>query len=430
MKINRFRRNYVIAALLIKSILIGVLAGLVVGLFREAIEKSQQIWLRLYHLSHQKPILLVGIILILIFIGVLVGFWMKQQPHIAGSGIPEVELQLKGKLYLKWWPILWRKFIGGILAIGSGLLLGREGPSIQLGSSLGQCVGEKFGTTERDRRILLATGAASGLAAAFNAPLGGTLFVLEEVFHNFSPRIWINSLAGTLAADFVTSNLFGLRPVLQLEYTKPFPLNSYWLLIFLGLFLGILSFAYQKILLMTAHLYDKIKILPRWWHSFIPMVLLVPIAYYFPVAFGGGNTLILKLPHMMMALGFLVFLFLLRFIFSIVSYDSGLPGGIFLPILTLGALIGAIYGGIMTRLGVLPASLTVNLIIFAMAGYFSGIVRSPFTAIILMTEMVGSLSHLMPLAVVSLVAYLVDDFLGRKPIYESLSDRITKKMID
>ncbi len=120
-------------------------------------------------------------------------------------------------------------------------------------------------------------------------------------------------------------------------------------------------------------------------------------------------------------IGLLTFYYVLRIVFSIVSYDSGLPSGIFLPILTMGALIGATYGLFMAQLGLLPQKLVVNLIIFSMAGYFAAIIRAPFTAIILITEMVGSLLHLMPLAVVAFIALLVDELLGGKPIYGLLA---------
>lgn len=409
--------------MLCKAIFVGVLSGAVVGSFRLLIEKSQGFWRQTFILSHKDPKYLLLIVIAFLIIGAIAGYLVKQQPHAGGSGIPEVELQLQGKLHLNWWSILWRKFIGGILAIGTGLFLGREGPSIQLGSSIGQGVANKLKTSRGDARVLLATGAASGLAAAFDAPLGGTMFVLEEVYHNFSPRVWINSLAGALAANFVTSNIFGQKPVLAIKYNVAFPLPLYWHLLVLGIILGILGWVYQKGLLNLTKVYKKIKIIPRWLQGIIPLILLIPIAYFAPNSIGGGNNLILALKNRNI-IWILAGLFVLRLIFSLVSYDSGLPGGIFLPILALGALIGAVYGLVMAKLGLLPGKLVVNLIIFSMAGYFSGIVRSPFTAILLITEMVGSLMHLMPLAVLGLVAYIVNDYMGGEPIYESLADRM------
>lgn len=419
---NKFRKITPLKMLL-KAIIVGLLSGGVVGSFRLAIEKSQGFWRQLFIKSHQDPKYLIIIVIGFIIAGVVAGYLVKQEPHAGGSGIPEVELQLQGKLHLNWWPILWRKFVGGILAIGTGLFLGREGPSIQLGSSIGQGVANGLKTDRADARVLLATGAASGLAAAFDAPLGGTMFVLEEVFHNFSPRVWINSLAGALAANFVTSNIFGQKPVLAIKYNLAFPLPLYWHLLLLGVILGVLGWVYQKGLLNLTKVYKRIKFIPRWLHGLIPLMLLIPIAYYAPNSIGGGNSLILALKNRNIV-WILAGLFVLRLIFSLVSYDSGLPGGIFLPILALGALIGAVYGLFMSSMGLLPRKLVVDLIIFSMAGYFSGIVRSPFTAILLITEMVGSLMHLMPLAVLGLVAYIVNDYMGGEPIYESLADRM------
>ena len=120
----------------------------------------------------------------------------------------------------------------------------------------------------------------------------------------------------------------------------------------------------------------------------------------------------------------MAFFFLLRIVFSIISYDSGLPSGIFLPILTMGSLVGATYGTFMVQLGLLPKNLVVNLVIFSMAGLFAAIIRAPFTAIILITEMVGSLLHLMPLAVVAFIALLVDELLGGRPIYDVLAEGV------
>lgn len=403
------------------SLVVGIVAGLVVGAFRFAISQMQTFWLTLFKAAHANLWLLGVIILGFIIIGLITGYLVKQEPHAGGSGIPEVELQLQGKLHLNWWAILWRKFLGGVLAIGSGLFLGREGPSIQLGAAIGQGFGSK--TSQTNRRVLIAAGAASGLSAAFGAPLGGTMFVLEEVFHNFSPRVWLNSLTGALSANFLVSNLFGQKPVLAIPYNHPFDVHFYGHLIVLGIILGLVARFYQWGLLNGKKIYDKLTFIPRFMHGLIPLFLLIPIAFIMPQIIGGGNELILSW-HSINAIKLLSIIFIVRIIFSIISYDSGLPGGIFLPILTMGAILGELYGLIMVRLGMLPEGLVVNLVIFSMAGLFSGIVRSPFTAILLITEMVGSLLHLMPLAVLALVAYLVNDLLGGKPIYESLADRM------
>ncbi|WEV37004.1 ClC family H(+)/Cl(-) exchange transporter [Lactobacillus sp. ESL0677] len=425
-------RNHSEITLLGQALLVGLFTGIIVGIFRLGIEKMTAFWLKLFHLAHNNAWWLAIIACGLVLVGMIAGYFVKQYPHVGGSGIPEVKLQLQGSLTLQWVPILWRKLIGGSLVISTGLFLGPEGPSLQLGATIGQGVGEGCSQTKTNARVLIATGAASGLAAAFGAPLSGALFVLEEVFHNFSKRVWLNALAGAMVADFVVSNLFGQHAALALSYNHTFPILLYWHLVFLGIILGLLGYLYKAGLFSCKKLYAKITFLPNWLYGVIPLALLIPIAYCWPLITGPGNRLILSLPKMITKtgwsmVGLLLFFYLVRIIFSIVSYDSGLPSGIFLPILTMGALIGAIYGLTMAQLHLLPQKLVINLIIFAMAGYFAAIIRAPFTAVILITEMVGSLLHLMPLAVVSFVALLVDELLGGMPIYDSLAQAMLGK---
>ena len=157
--------------LLLQALVVGIFTGVVVGLFRFGIEKTSGFWLHLFQLAHSNPLWFIVILIGFIAVAVIAGYFVK--------------LQLQGKLSLQWFPILWRKLIGGILVIGTGLFLGPEGPSLQLGSTIGQGVGQGFKQNKLNSRILLATGAASGLSAAFGAPLSGALFILEEVFYNF-----------------------------------------------------------------------------------------------------------------------------------------------------------------------------------------------------------------------------------------------------
>lgn len=113
---------------------------------------------------------------------------VKSDPDIKGSGIPHVEGELKGLLHPDWWSVLWKKFIGGVLAISMGFMLGREGPSIQLGAMAGKGVAKSLKAQRMEQRVLIASGAAAGLSAAFNAPIAGLLFVVEEIYHHF--RVW------------------------------------------------------------------------------------------------------------------------------------------------------------------------------------------------------------------------------------------------
>ena len=407
------------------GVVIGILAGVVVSIFRYSIAAILHVFENYYIQARTDYWIAAVILLFLIIVGVIVGFMLKKEPNISGSGIPQVEAQLDGEMSVKWWAVLWRKFVGGILSIGPGLFLGREGPAIQLGASVGQGVGELTHLLSPvSKRIFIASGAAGGLAAAFNAPLAGCMFVLEEIYHNFSPMVWITALASAISSNLIALYVFGLTPVLNIPYKFSLPINYYWHLVILGIILGLFGRLYQKVLLVMPSIYEKTKI-PRSFQGLVPLVLLLPVGMMFPYFLGGGNGLIINLDHLHASFWILVGIFVLRFVFSMISYGSGLPGGIFLPILNLGAIIGAIYAVFMHQIGVLPLAYESNLIIFAMAGYFACISKAPFTAIILVTEMVGSLGHLMPLVVISLVAYIVVDILNGSPIYEALKEKLT-----
>ncbi|MFD1672546.1 ClC family H(+)/Cl(-) exchange transporter [Agrilactobacillus yilanensis] len=425
MKRNHTYLNFDKLGFIWRGLVIGLLAGFVTAAFRFAIEKFLVGMQFVYNGIKAGHIWwLVPVIIGLTAIGLFVGLLLRQRPEISGSGIPQVEAQLDDELDYNWWSILWRKFVGGVLAIGPGLFLGREGPSIQLGAAVGQGVAHGFHANGADRRIMIAAGAAGGLSAAFNAPIAGTMFVLEEVYHNFSYPVWLTSLASAVGANFISLNIFGLQPILHLNYQRSMPVTQYWHLLVLGIILGVLGRFYQYCLLSQGKAYRLFKFLPRSLHGLVPLLVVVPLGVWHADWLGGGNGLIISFNQAQLSILTLSLLLLVRFAFSMLSYGSGLPGGIFLPILSLGAVIGALYGAIMVHLGLLAPMYWYNLVIFAMAGYFAAIGKAPFTAILLVTEMVGSLVHLMPLAVLSLVAYGIDDMLNGAPIYESLRQRL------
>jgi H+/Cl- antiporter ClcA len=413
---------------ILKGAIIGVLAGFVVSVFRLAIEKLLGVTMLAYHYFNERPLFLIPWVFFSILIALILGLLIKSDPNIKGSGIPQVEGQLQGEISQNWISVLWKKFVGGILAAGLGLFLGREGPSIQLGSAVAQGVSERFHSTKSEEKIFISSGAAAGLAAAFNAPIAGLLFVVEEVHHTFSPLVWLTSLTSAVAANFVSIYFFGLTPVLFVGNVPYLPLKYYGWLILLGVLLGVLGFAYQKVLLLMPKIYSKTK-LDSHLYPLIPFLLVIPIGLTLPHVLGGGNQVVIQVANHPQTALLLLGLFILRFVFSMVSYGSTLPGGIFLPILTLGAVFGAFYGMVLTQATGMDVQYVKDFAVLAMAGYFTAIGKAPLTAIILVTEMVGNITHLMPLGVISLVAYVVNDVLGGNPIYESLLIRLLNKKI-
>jgi H+/Cl- antiporter ClcA len=272
----------------------------------------------------------------------------------------------------------------------------------------------------------MASGASAGLSAAFNAPLAGVIFAVEEIFKYFSPVVLLSTMVSAMVADFVSKIVFGMSPVFSFSLDGNIQLGSYWLIFLLGILLGIAGAFYNRILLLTQKLYRKIPLLNVKTRLMVPFLLAGVVGLLFPYALGGGHHLVEQL-QASLNLPFLLLLLTVKFLFTMISFGSGAPGGIFFPLLVIGATIGAIFSNLaVTWAGISPGLLD-NWIVLAMGGYFTAIVRAPITGIILLVEMTGSLSHLLPLTVVSIVAYVTADLLKSNPIYESLLENQIKE---
>ncbi|MDR3189842.1 MAG: ClC family H(+)/Cl(-) exchange transporter [Lactobacillaceae bacterium] len=407
-----------------RAIVVGLGVGIVVSSFRWLIGLIFAGWLQLYKLAHQSAWWIVGLILLMVVLTWVVGWIIKPDPNVGGSGIPQVEGQLAGQLKVNAWSVLWRKYLAGLITIGSGALLGREGPSIQLGAAVGQMYAQFRKADEQNQRLMIATGAAAGLSAAFGAPIAGAMFIMEEVYRSFSVLVWLGALTGALMADLVASQIFGLKPVLALQLPANLPIHYWGYLVIFGALLGVFGIAYQRITLWSGSIYRVFAWLPRQYHFALVFAVLLPMGYFIPALMGGGAELIMDTAHTMPLLPILLVILVIRFIVSAISFGSGVPGGIFLPILTLGAIGGAVFGSVLSGLHLLPSQFIPYFMMVGMAGYFAGISKAPFTGIILIAEMVGSMSQLVGMGIVALTAYIVVDMLGGAPIYESLLQRL------
>ncbi len=351
--------------------------------------------------------------------------------NITGSGVPQVEAIMLDENKMNWWSILWRKFVGGLLAICPGLFLGREGPCIQMGAMVGQAFGQNlFHADDEDLKRLQGCGIAAGLSAAFSAPLAGVFFLVEEITFSFDPKECLTALAAAMTSDLMTLCFFGTTPCLYLPLDRSLPLTSYWFVILMGGLLGLLAYFYQYCLLSLKPIYSKLTIIPKIYHSIIPLILVIPIGLWNAKLLGGSHdfisglfepTFMKNIQTGMLSLTLLPLIwFIVRFIFSMISYGASVPGGIFMPILVLGALLGVIFAVIMIHSGIAPKRCYGIIIVTSMCAYFGAIEKAPFTALTLLTEMVGSVEQIFPMLVATFIAYFVLDLLGGKPIYEAL----------
>ncbi|CAA7599860.1 Regulator of K+ conductance, C-terminal [Acididesulfobacillus acetoxydans] len=412
----------------VEGSIIGLLAGIVTVMFRYSLEAAGTLRGQIYgYLKTGGMIPIVAWFIVLILIGVIVGLIVRRDPMARGSGIPEVEGILAGQLKMKWPSVIVSKFVGGVLAIGAGLSLGREGPSIQLGAAVGQGFSRLLGRRRMEEKYLITSGASAGLAAAFNAPLAGAIFALEEVHKTFSPAILMSAVAASLTSDFVTEWVFGMKPIFAFPALAVLPFRYYGYLIGLGVITGLFGVLFNRTLVKTLNTYDAISFLPRSLLPVLPLLAGGLLGLVLPQTLGGGHELINSLARIHFSLMMLIVLVVVKFAFTMISYGSGVPGGIFLPLLVVGALTGDIYGHLIVAYFSANPQYVTNFIVLAMAAYFAAIVKAPITGSILITEMTGSFQHLLALIAVSMTAYIVTDVLNSKPIYEELLERVLTK---
>ncbi len=411
---------------ILEGILVGFLSGIVIVLYRLCLSHADDLREKLYGAMEGQTGYIFIWFLFLVLVGLLLGWLIKKYPMIKGSGIPQIKGFLVRQLDINWLKELILKFIGGILSIGCGLSLGREGPSVQMGATVGLGFSRLFKRFHLEEKYLVTAGASAGLAAAFNAPLAGVIFALEELHRNFSPIILMCAMGASITADFVSSNFFGLKPIFDFTNLSVLPLNHYGFIIGLGVLTAILGWLFNKLLLLASTYIDGNKKMKSIYKPIIPLVLSGIIGFTVPCLLGGGHELIVSLTEGSMLLKILCTLFILKLLFTVISYGSGVPGGIFLPVLVLGALIGKIYGQVCVDLMGIDSAYILNFITLAMAAYFTAIVKAPITGSILVTEMTGSFNHLLPLITICLVAQVVTDVLHSGAIYDVLLERMLK----
>ncbi|MDO4555262.1 MAG: ClC family H(+)/Cl(-) exchange transporter [Lachnospiraceae bacterium] len=411
-------------SLVIDGVIVGTAAALVSVVYRFLLGKAETFLFWAGDMIRQKPIMAVGWLALLFVIAFLCSRLLKWEPMISGSGIPQVSGELKGYLDVKPGRTIIGKLLGGTLCIIGGMSLGREGPSVQLGAMAGKLVSRIQGKNQTKEKNLITCGAAAGLAAAFNAPLSGLMFALEELHKNFNSYILICAMVGAVTADFISKGFFGVSTIFDYELQTHFPLRYYWILLLFGAVLGMLGAVYNRLMLLGQDFFKKISFLPQEIRLMIPFVMGLFLLYFLPDTLAGGHAMVALLEKGKDAVPLLLLLLIVKFIFSVFCFGSGAPGGIFFPLLVLGSYVGAILGKGVIFAFDLPETMIYNFIILAMAGFFSAIVRAPITGIVLIAEMTGTLEHLISLLIVSIVAYVVANLMNSSPIYDSLLERI------
>jgi CIC family chloride channel protein len=268
----------------------------------------------------------------------------------------------------------------------------------------------------------MAAGAGAGLATAFNAPIAGALFVLEELVQRFEHRIAIAALAASATAIATARAILGDQPDFAVMPIDHVPALGVPLFLVLGILAGLLAVVYNRSLLATIAAFERFQAIPPEMRAAMVGAAVAAVAWFAPTLVGGGDRLTQSALSGTAPMAWLALIFLLRFAMGHASYAAGTPGGLFAPLLVLGAQSGLLFGaGCVALLPGLdiPAS---AFAVVGMAALFTGIVRAPLTGIVLITEMTAAFNLLLPMLAACFAAMLIPTLLGDVPIYEALRE--------
>ena len=407
----RLRENQLF---LVLTILVGVLAGLAAVLFSLAIDQTSHF---LFGISPSKSRLL----LVPPAMGILTGILLRRVfPGIRGSGVP----QTKAAYHLAGGAIPARvplgKFITGVLCIGSGHSMGREGPSVQIGAGLASVLGRWIRLSPERMRDLVPVGAAGALAAAFNTPVAAVLFALEEIIGDMNAALLGSTVVAAVASVVVERAILGNEPLFHVpEYrlAHPAELVAYALL---GVFGGLVSVVFCKTLLATRRLFRRLPEATAIWQPAIGGLIIGAVITWAPQVMGVGYEYVDQALNGGLVLKTMVVLCFLKLGATVVSYASGNAGGIFAPSLYIGAMAGGALGAIVQQIAPFPTASPGAYALVGMGTLFAGIIRAPMTSVFMIFEVTQDYQILVPLMVANLLSFAISRRLQPDSVYHAL----------
>ncbi len=399
---------------LILTIAVGVIAGLAAVLFTVAIDQTSE---RFFGLAPSRLRLFLVPTLMSIVTGVLLA---KVFPDVRGSGVPQTEAayHLAGGFIPTRVPF--GKFLTGVLCIGSGHSMGREGPSVQIGAGLASLVGRWMQLSPRRISDLVPVGAAGALAAAFNTPVAAVLFALEEIIGDLNASLLGSTVVASVAAVIVERSILGNEPLFHVptyQLVHPAELLVYAALGVLG---GIVSLIFCKGLLGMRRLFLSLPARSRIIQPAIGGLVIGGLLLYSPAIMGVGYEYVDQALNGGLLLKTMAGLCFLKLGATIVSYASGNAGGIFAPSLYVGAMWGGVIGTLVHHSAPFPTADPGAYALVGMGTLFAGIIRAPMTSVFMIFEITQDYQILVPLMVANLLSFMISKRYQPLPVYHAL----------
>jgi CIC family chloride channel protein len=414
-------------ALIGGAVLVGMLTGLVGMAFLMLLELGNDRRIALTAALRGWP---VGTGLALLALGTGAGAsfaaWLVKRfaPNAVGSGIPYAEKILRGPDQPNHAWVFPVKFFGGFLALSAGMVLGREGPLVQIGAVIGERVGRLFKKVEI-WKPLMAAGAGVGVATAFNAPVGGTLFIVEEVLRKVTPIGFVLAAAAAISSAFIQRGVFGMGMDFRVADVTAGPAANLGIYLVFGLALGGLGVFYNRLLLGLASPGNPLQKISSPVRAFGIGTVVGLVAWFLPNDAGGGDLLTQQVLQCYGSISLLLTIALARFFLGPLSYAAGTPGGLFAPVVDLGALLGAAAGFGLHEFSPALVPSPLAFAVAGMAGFFTASIRAPLTGIVICLEMTGCFDLFLPMLAACTGAYLAATLLRSEPIYDALAKPVS-----
>lgn len=410
------------------AVVAGVAIGFIGGAFRWCLETADRSRVELVDWAHGLPgpgwLVPIAFAALGATLAALIVRWV---PLAAGSGIQHVEAVYRGEAEPPLILLLPAKFIGGVLSMGAGLVLGREGPTVHMGAAIGAESARRARLSDADVRMMQTAVGGAGLAVAFNAPIGGTMFALEEVTKSFRLQTVLATLFAAASAVGCMRLMLGNEPDFHVEALAAPALAWLPLFVVFGLLTGCLGAVYNRLLLWFLDRVGGVRRIPAVAKAALIGAVIGLAMFIYPESVGGGDSLTqLILSGQSIVFPVVLGLLLVRFVAGPLSYSAAVPGGLFAPLLAVGALWGLLFVGVFGAVWPGDASvLAVPMALVGMAAFFGATVRAPVTAVVLVMEMTATTAVGIPMLAATAAAVLVAELTNSPPIYDSLRERMS-----
>ncbi|MBZ5658716.1 MAG: chloride channel protein, partial [Acidobacteriia bacterium] len=400
---------------LILALVIGALTGLAVVAF---ILLTERMGMRLYPVGGAPWRRLLFPVVGSLGIGYLL---FRYFPYARGSGVPQTKAALfarEGRITLR---TVLGKFFCTSATLASGIPLGREGPSVQVGAGIASVLGRFLGLRPERVKALLPVGAAAAIAAAFNTPLAAVLFALEEIVGDLHAPVLGSVVLASATSWCVLRLLLGNSPLFKVPQYQLVHPAEFAVYAVLGVAGGLVSVAFTKLLLGMRARFLRLPQKTVWFQPLAGGLLVGLVGWFVPQVMGVGYGYVGYALNGNMALKLMVLLVILKLITVTTSYASGNAGGIFGPALFIGAMLGGSVGTVAHRLFPAYTATPGAYALVGMGAAFAGIVRAPMTSVLMIFEMTQDYAVIVPLMIANLISLFISSRLQPQPIYEALA---------